>query len=67
MTDNAVFMKFFGERGRGDSFPYTESLDDDSYNKLLTRYADEVGSKWGSFPTMKGFEKWLQKQLKETD
>ena len=64
MADHAVFIKFFNDRGQGDSFPCTESLDDDLYNKLLTRYANEVGNKWGGFPTKKGFEKWLQEHSK---
>lgn len=63
-----VFDDFFGRR-RNSSLPLSSSLDDASYRKLHTQYANEIGSKWGvgSVPTAKGFEKWLQKKVKDAE
>ena len=35
------------------------------YNALWGRYAKEVSGEYGSILTEKGFEKWLQNQMKK--
>lgn len=35
------------------------------YNTLWKKYTSACG--WGSIPTEKGFEKWLQEQLRRKD
>lgn len=63
----------FGDYLTGDvkSIPVDELdgtlLEIEDYNALWRRYTNEILGKWGlgSIPTEKGFEEWLQRQLKE--
>ena len=66
MLDVGVFQDFFGRKHNAD-FPLSNSLDDDTYRVLTGKYTASISGKWGigSIPTEKGFEEWLNKNIKE--
>jgi len=58
-----VFGAYVIKDGKPDDPDDIQRVKD--YNALWGVYLKDESSKWGGFPTKKGFEKWLQKRLKE--
>jgi len=64
---HSIFGDFF-IRDKKSPPPTDEELKDlELYNKLWRMYFNEECSGWGSWPTKGGFERWLQRKVREEE